>query len=123
MSNHPRRRRDHKPRRRGLTVWPNRKGDGDYAFAIAAARGPEQLTEAMQRSHDFVIQHTGALRAGPVHWRTFDRDSAPAELAKLNVTPEPELQAFLAQSPEAVVVVAMCATDAPHPQGLRLVTR
>jgi hypothetical protein len=66
-----------------LAVWRGRRGDGDVALGIAAARTAAEEEEAKRVSHDFVVQQTGDLRAGPI------------------------------QSPEALVVVAMAPTDAP----------
>lgn len=95
-----------------LPVWDGHPGDGDIALAISGAASPVQQDEAMRVSHDFVIEQTGARRAGPVQWVVLPRDEGLAKLAEIEVEPGQRLLDFLAASPTSMVVVALVATDA-----------
>lgn len=96
---------------RRLEVWPGRRGDGDVAMCVCLAKGPEQQQEAMQRSHDMVVEQLGARRAGPVQWFIFGRDQAEQELRRAGIELPLEQAAYLRQLPNSLAVVAAAPTD------------
>lgn len=96
-----------------MTVWPGHRGDGETAYTIAVAASPDDVEEAKQASHDVVIDMTGGLRAGPVHWVLLARSGALDVLDALGMHYEPTAADFLLAHEGALVVVAMAKTDAP----------
>lgn len=96
-----------------LAVWPGHRGDGEVGYTIAVAASPADVDEAKQASHDVVVEMTGSLRAGPVHWVFLTRSGALDALDAFGMRYEPEAADFLLAHQGAVVVVAMAKTDAP----------
>lgn len=96
-----------------VEVWPGRRGDGDIAMGISVAATEADEPDARKVGHDFVIQMTGGLRAGPVCWLTLPADEGQERLRAAGVELELPMLVFLRRNPDARIVVAMCATDAP----------
>ncbi|TFV83139.1 hypothetical protein [Blastococcus sp. CT_GayMR16] len=96
-----------------LQVWSGHAGDGDVALGVAVARTPGDQQEAQRESHDFVVQQTGRLRAGPIQWAIWDGEEGLRALEQIDIH-DPRVIDFVRVNPGAVVVVAMAPTDKPR---------
>lgn len=109
----------------GIKTWNGK--DAEYCATVAAiAQGPD--TRGAQRAvHDFLVESTGDLRCGPVHWKVFTAHEAPRAVADLihggfAETPE-ELESYakvldyLKHHPNGRLVLGMVPTTA-RPEGV-----